>query len=76
MRVGSKCCQVSSLDCYKVANLLEQKLSAKESDKTRLRTCYVLEALLKSDIPGISECISGTPATVLSIILQASFRTN
>lgn len=47
-----------SLDCYKVAGLLEEKLDSGEPDKTKIRALYVIEALLQASIPGVHDCFA------------------
>jgi hypothetical protein len=50
--------QCSSLDSYKIATLLGEKLGDDQPVKTRIRALHVIEALLLSDIAAIADCFS------------------
>lgn len=46
----------SSLDSYKIASLLGEKLPDDNQTKTRIRALHVIEALLLSDIAAVTDC--------------------
>lgn len=57
----------SSLDSYKIASLLGDKLADDQPNKTRVRALYVIEALLLSDIAAITDCFADQLDSIASL---------